>query len=263
MGYEYIVDYCGLSNPVLQVMFDESPKPNYDGIYLQSANTACLQTLIQILKLLDENTAPLEICQQVAKSIGSMAQLFDVICNMEYLNFEKAVTQLLSRKLFTFPEFLSFENKTQWFDILPETLELKSVVPVKILISAYLDGSIDEPIFDKSETMDLVRYLYHRYSYYRVKDREVKRETSYFLFDDQIYYLPIKYHLVHEELEENTLSQIEVVREECITLLTQLRLLFSQIKQIFEFFNEEWTKDDFIEYLEYQKNWDACNGTKE
>jgi hypothetical protein len=100
--------------------------------------------------------------------------------------------------------------------------------PYKLSVAAYMNGDIDENPLNVNE-YDLCRYLYQKYNNERVKAREKLRETSYFVFDDQLFYLPVKYHQIHEEEEEKHMSQLELVRTEVKGLLIQFKQLMRQL----------------------------------
>ena len=93
---------------------------------------------------------------------------------------------------------------------------------------------------------DLIKYLYQKYSDERVAHRENLRETQYLIFDDQLYYLPLQYHLIHEEEEENKLEQLEVVREENNKLFNQLKDMFEHVNVdgiLWTYYNPEFIDD--------------------
>ena len=173
-------------------------------------------------------------------------QLFALICILDYLEINKIILKYAISQIILKKEFLDNQAVAEYFiKLVPEGITPVCIyLPARLLVISELLQWTDESIFIMHP--DLIKYLYQKYSDERVAHRENLRETQYLIFDDQLYYLPLQYHLIHEEEEENKLEQLEVVREENNKLFNQLKDMFEHTNVdgiLWTYYNPEFIDD--------------------
>ena len=263
-----------LVNPIFMIE-NNYPQQEYKGIYLQTMNSKLLKIFIEILKFLDSGDDIIKYFDKFNWSGDSdqlsLEEMYKLLWNIQYLQLPAVVTVSLLIKWYSHPLYLKYDSVKSIFCLKTE------LTPYKLQIAFYLtqnseDSSVENPL-ENNENYDLWKFLYKAYSNERVREREERRENSYFLFDDQLFYLPLKFHLIQEEEEEDKLEQLEVVRTNWMKLLKQLQNLFAQLEGIGPFnvvwshFHESWTQDenpeDFIKNWVLENDWKAKESKEE
>ena len=205
-------------NPLLSL--EACSSSQFQGIHLKTVDTKYLKIIIEILSWLDRNEDldMLDIFSVSPIQNLSFSELYCLLCNAEYLGMPAKVLFNIVKKWMNHESFITYDLVKEYFlASIPESLSpLSLYMPANFIMISYLWGWLgeDEDILSKDYSDDLIKYLYIEYSKKRVSDREKLRAKSYFLFDDQLNYLQVKYHPIFEEEEENKLEQLEVVREE-------------------------------------------------
>ena len=223
-------------NPLLAPDIIENT--DFHGIHLKTVSSKYLRIIINILNSLDKNEdiTSLDIFSASPTENLSLPELYCLLCNAEYLGLPNEVLFNIIKRWISHESFIKFDLIKEYFmSSIPESLSpLPLFFPSNFLIFWSLLGWIDEEgtLLSKENNWDLVRWLYLDYSQARVADREKRREKAHFLFDDQLFYLPVKYHLIHEEEEETSLSQLEVVREAATALLSFLQPHLQKLSSI-------------------------------
>lgn len=238
-------------NPQMEIREDSAIQPQYEGVHLKTVDAESLKIICSILVYLDagKDLDYHEFFMNDTKTDTlTFPQLYKLLCNVEYLGLPKIVLQKVLKKCLMHRDFIKYNEVKEYFIAsIPESLTpLSLYFSPKFLVAWYLGNIIDENILEKdNEGADLVKHLYTQYSMDRVKDREEQKEKSFFLFDDQLFYLPLQYHAIQEEEEEHKLDQLEFVREKVTLLLGKLRTLFTQQDNelpdfIWSHYNTDW-----------------------
>ncbi|CAI2381650.1 unnamed protein product [Moneuplotes crassus] len=237
-----------------------------DGIRLATVKSKILKVLLGILSVLDKGDDLEEFFQMKGPTNEKLAcqkfsalminEMYDLYCNLQYLHFPDRVSVCLLRKVFQTREYLKYQVVREKFNVKIE------LIPYKVHVVSYLTSNVSENPINPGHIYDLGKYLYEKYISDRVKIIEKLRETSHFLFCDQLYFLPLKYHPIHEDEEEIKNTQIDLAREDCAKILDFFKIICTQLvdsgfPKIFEkHFTSEWLDDqnpeDFIK-LESKK----------